>query len=219
MNNQNPLLIKKESYRLWFEFYKLAVKNKKYDVTKALNASLEYYKPWGDVSSIKFDDWWKKNSKLFEQFSVKILNNISERQLKDSLIVEIPLNESTSVLLKKVKYAIDNERTKNTSKKRIGKKLLGNFQLTQNSEPKLRTLREVLNVYRDVYLNSQNPKGVKFYKEVLDYYESRTRNKRIPPALDPNGNPETTAKNLRRWIQWAKQIELNVAKGEFPGKY
>jgi F0F1-type ATP synthase gamma subunit len=219
LNNQNPLLVKKESYRLWFEFYKLATQSKKYEVIKALTASRDYYKSWGDVSEINFDNWWKSHSKLFEQFSVKLLSNFSDRQLKDSLIIEVPLNESSSVLIQKVKEIIEGQRSKNLLKKRVEKQLFGNFQLTKHSEPKLKTLREVLNIYRDVYLKSDNTKGIKFYNSVINYYQSRPKNKRIPPALDPNGNPETTAKNLRRWMQWAKQIELNVAKGEFPGEY
>jgi hypothetical protein len=102
--------------------------------------------------------------------------------------------------------------------------ITGKYQVTTNSEPKLSILKDVLNVYRDVYIKNSQLKGMDLLEKVHQYYLNRPRNKRIPNAINHFNSKSTKEKqrvtrNLRRWMQWAKQIELNVAKGEFPGKY
>ena len=102
--------------------------------------------------------------------------------------------------------------------------ITGKYQVTNNSEPKLLILKDVLNVYRDVYLKNSQLQGMVLLEKVHQYYLNRPRNKRIPNAINyfnlkSTKEKQRVTRNLRRWMQWAKQIELNVARGEFPGKY
>ena len=63
---------RKEDYRLWFEYLRLALASKDQKVRKAFARSSRYYEPWGNVENIKFDQWWRQHERLFEEhFSVR----------------------------------------------------------------------------------------------------------------------------------------------------
>jgi hypothetical protein len=78
----------------------------------------------------------------------------------------------------------------------------------------------MLNVYR-VYLQNKNLRGSKLLEKIHAYYLGRKRKSKIPAHLDFSrlGDSITAQRNMRRYIARAKHITLNVAKGEFPGKY
>jgi len=91
------------------------------------------------------------------------------------------------------------------------------------TEPKLDAVREMLSVYRDVYLKSPKLRGEKLLDAAHHYYLGR-RNKRwakVPMALmyDTDGDKVRAMRNLRRYIQKAEKVVLNVTRGQFPGEY
>ena len=49
------------------------------------------------------------------------------------------------------------------------------FQMSDRSEPKLMILKDVLNVYRDVYLKDTTLRGKTLLKKVYSYYGGRKR--------------------------------------------
>ncbi len=216
--------MKKETIRIWFEFYKLAKSSSDARIRKALSTSDAHYASWGLVKDTKFDDWWKSHAHLFKEPTVRQVQKDTNIDFENNLVLEIPLNESIRELSKKIQsiLSIVHKRRPNTSKSR--QIITGKYRVTTNSEPKLSVLKDVLNVYRDVYLNNSHLTGMKLVLRTQEYYKNRPRNKRIPNAINHYDSKLTKEKqrvtrNLRRWIQWAKQIELNVAKGEFPGDY
>ena len=81
----------------------------------------------------------------------------------------------------------------------------------------------MLSVYRDVHLKNPKLKGEKLLAATHQYYLGR-KNKRwakVPMALMYNHEDEKVRamRNLRRYIQKAEQVVLNVARGQFPGEY
>jgi len=216
-NKDTTLLVKRENYRLWFEFYKLSCLSNRIDIKLNLRNSREFYKSWDDVTTVKFDDWWKTHDHLFQEPIIKVLDDLSLRQTTDSLIIEVPLNQSTSVLVETLKKLIDEKREQ-VSKKRKSK-FSGSYQLTEGSEPKLKTIRNVLNIYRDVYLSNNRPKIPKLLPMIEQYYNSKKR-MTIPTSLDTNINDlDNVLRNLGRWMKWGDRILVNVSQGMFPGKY
>ena len=174
----------------------------------------------------RFDVWWKKHAHLFEEkVSIQKLENGVERADPHSLVLEIPLTESPTVLTKKVKAFIqaafdEMEKTNRKAKKSP----TATFRLTEGSEPKLDAVREMLSVYRDVYLQNPELRGEKLLDATHKYYLGRKNKKwaKIPMALMYNLNDEDKVRamrNLRRYIQKAEQVVLNVARGQFPGEY
>jgi hypothetical protein len=214
-----PLLLRQESYRLWFEFYKLCCLSTEIRVIKNLEGTNDFYKSWGDVRGVKFDDWWKTHEDLFTEPVVKVLEDINLRQTDDSLIVEIPLNQSTSKLLESLKKVIEVGQKPNYRKKKV--RFTKSYQLTKGSEPKLEKIRNILNIYRDVYLTNRKPSIPKTLELTIQYYDNKKRMV-LPDSLKLTNhlsNQKNVERNLGRWMKWGETIMLNVSNGEFPGEY
>jgi hypothetical protein len=56
---------RREPYRLWFEYLRVAHASKDAKVKEALRRTADSYKLWGDVVTVKFDEWWKTHGHLF----------------------------------------------------------------------------------------------------------------------------------------------------------
>jgi len=222
---KNDLIIRREAYRLWFEFYKIAVNSPLYEIKVILSKTKDKYDSWGDVKDIKFDDWWVSHVHLFSEPNVKLLEDISQRQTNNSLLIEVPLNQSLTRIRDNFNKIIDDYFDKNRSTSRKNKsKFTKDFVLTDNSEPKLETIRHMLNIYRDVYLpNKLIKKSLsipKLLPLVEQYYANRKRSKDLPISIDKNKTDLSNVhRTLHRWMTKAKLIVVNVANGEFPGKY
>ena len=217
MNKTTNLLIKKENYRLWFEFYKICCLSERTDIRLNLKKTGNFYESWSEVRNIKFDDWWKTHSRLFEQPTVKIVKSEEEMESSHGILIEVPLNQSVTDTLSQLKdILVKEQRISNKKKKTV---LIGRYQLTDNSEPKLKTIRNILNIYRDVYISNNKPKIPKLLPMIVDYYKGKKK-MTLPNSLDVRENDlDNVLRNLGRWTKWGETIMLNVSKGEFPGKY
>jgi hypothetical protein len=219
---------RREAFRLWFEYLRLARNSQQQDVQEALKHSASFYAPWGDVTRIKFDDWWKEKGYLFEETHV-VHRLIAGEMPTDpnAIIVEIPLTQSPSVLIKRVREIIVEASAMQQRTSRKGKKRpTSQFQLTMNAEPKLTAVREMLTVYRDVHLKNPTLRGKRLLNAVERHYLGRKQKRfaQIPDPLDlpRDANPDKVdrvLRNLRRYIAKAERVMFNVANGEFPGKH
>ena len=96
-------LYRREAYRLWFEYCAWLTGSWRSDAEEALKHSASFYAPWGDVRNTKFDLWWKEKGHLFEdKYSVRRLARGELPTDPQALIVEIPLTQSPTVLIKRV---------------------------------------------------------------------------------------------------------------------
>jgi len=195
-------------------------------ILKNLKRSDDFYSSWGDVERTTFNDWWDSHRHLFEEQSVSIIEDGVTRKYSDSLILEVPINQSTTVLLKKIRKLIDEEQTMRSRQTKKYRVITSQFGMSDRSEPKLVVLKDVLNIYRDVYLKDTKLRGKTLLNEVYKYYKGRTRkdHQQLPKTIDDRGSTKEEdikriTRNLRRWIQWGDTITLNVSKGVFPGKY
>ena len=225
----SKLLQKRESYRLWFEFLKLAQSVHSSNVKTALIRSATLYKGWGDIRDADFHDWWGSHAKLFEErFTVRKLDNGEAPRDSTALIIEIPLNIAQTTILKAVKVIVRDELAARTTSLPSRKKRsihTSEFYITEGSEPKLRAIREMLTVYRDIYLKNPNLKGRKRLQAVHDHYLSRKSKKwrKIPTSLmadiSDDARVASVLRTISRYITNAETILMNVANGTFPGTY
>ena len=222
---RRSLAYKRETYRLWFEYLRLARMSSKKEVQAALKRTATFYAPWDDVTGLKFDDWWKTHGHLFEEkFVVRALDQGSAPAASQSLVVEIPLTQSSSEIMKAVRNVVRDAVIRRSPAHRKDTRLpSAAYRPTMGAEPKLAAVREMLTVYRDVYLANPKLRGEKLLDAAHRHYLGR-RNKRwakVPMALlpDNDGGKIRPMRNLRRYIQKAENVMLNVARGEFPGKY
>jgi hypothetical protein len=223
------LAARREAYRLWFEFLRLARSSNDSRVKAALARSREFYGPWGDVATVKFDDWWLSHGHLFEeQVAVRRLADGERPTDPNSLVIEVPLTMAPTKLLKAVKAVIERaseEHLRQVAKRKNKTLATARFRLTAGAEPKLVAIREMLTVYRDVFLAHPKLRGQALLEVVHRHYGSRKQKKwqKIPlPLMADKGDVMrviTAQRNLRRYITNAEQVLLNVAGGSFPGEY
>lgn len=223
-----PLTHRRETYRLWFEYLKVARASTVPEVVTALKSTNDFYAPWEVTPHARFDAWWKTHKHLFaEEHTVRALAYGEAPSDPDALVVMVPLTQSPTVLTRQVKAIIQAavaDREKQRAKKRKAKKSpSARYRPTDGAEPKLVAVREMLTVYRDVYLKNPNLRGEALLNAAHSFYGGRKSKKwaKVPMALQVNNvSGNTTAmRNLRRYIQKAEAVVLNVAKGEFPGRY
>lgn len=216
----------KNAYRLWFEYLKVARSSTKKEVKAALIVSAPFYKPWEMDKASKFDPWWRDHRHLFEEkYAVREMRHGDMPVDPNALVLEIPLTQSPTVLTKRARELIQiaSDRAQKTQSK--GKtKPTAYYHLTEGTEPKFNAVREMLSVYRDVYLKDPRQRGSELLEAVQKYYSGR-KNKRwakVPMQFDDDGSnidKIRAMRNLRRYIQKAEKVVLNVARGQFPGKY
>lgn len=225
LNRKSLLIERKEAFRLWFEYLKLAQSLKNKEFERAFKKSSKYYAPWNMQKDENFFVWWRTHSQLFEEkFLVKQLQPGELPNNPDSLIIEVPLTQAPSVLIKHIKIILQKASNQSDRTSRKGNKQTTAFyKLSDGAEPKLDAVREMLTVYRDVYLKNKGMRGEKLLDACHSFYLGR-KNKRwakIPLALmpDTDGDKVRAMRNMRRYIQKAEKVLLNVASGEFPGSY
>jgi hypothetical protein len=221
------LASRQTAYLLWFEFLKLAVKSDKKNIRTALLQSGSFYASWDIQKAKEFRTWWKDHGHLFEErYFVRRLQDGEAPLDKEALIVEIPLTQSATKLTKSVSLLISEALSdkRSLSKKHKGK-TTATYAVSDQSEPKLAALNDTLFIYRDVYLKNRSLRGMKLLEAINHFYATRTKrvDNKIPSQfLYKKGNEESVRRalrNARRYIQRADKIILNVAKGEFPGRY
>ena len=218
------IVLRKEFYRLWFEFYKMSLHSTDPKILRRLDSSLKIYYQWGDVKNSHFDDWWKKHEDLFEEESILVLNKDDSIEFDNHIVLQIPINQSVSDLLRNVRTVLNREHKLKNTRKKNKSISTSKFSLIEGSEPKLIVFKDVLYVYRDVYLKYPNLKGKNLREQVYSFYLSNFKKRTsIPPTIFLGSNTKQESqrvnRNLRRWIDWGKKIQLNVLNGEFPGKH
>lgn len=218
------LAVQREAFRLWFEYLKLARGSSKKEVLSALIVTQPYYAPWEMDKAGKFDDWWKGHKHLFEEkHFVRTLQAGEAPSDPTALVIEVPLTQSPTLLTKKVKALIQAAHAELELKNKKSKRRpTAYYKLSDGSEPKLDAVREMLSVYRDVHLKHPKLRGEKLLLACHDYYLGRknTRRANIPTTLLYQASGDDFARamrNLRRYLQKAEKVVLNVARGQFPG--
>lgn len=211
----------RQPIRLWFEFYRLALRNQ--DLQSEIKRSKNFYKDWGDIENIKFDNWYELNKHLFaDQLKIKLSESPILESESEYLHLAIPKTWSITKILKETKSALENKVGFVTAGKKHKNLTKALYRITHGKEPKTTNMNFALVVYRDVYLKLNKPPiNQAFIDEVHKFYKGRKRNKKIPSTMGFEGNmihKDTVERTLRRYIQKAKLLEKNAAKGTFPGE-
>ena len=199
--------------RLWFEFYKLALKDDRLSLN--FETTKKYYQPWGDVSDIKFDDWYKSHSHLF---LLKITEIKRVPRNKNVLNVSIPLSQTITESLRQLKELLLEKQTENRP---------NSYEFTKGININGKTLYEIQLIYT-IWLDLNKPPiNTKFIYEVVTKLRNRPRSKWVPyivqiqPKKLRDGSFEYTddqIRQMRRYIKKAEQICHSVSLGQFPGK-
>lgn len=220
----------KQIYRMWFEFLKMA--HKEAGLIENLQGSYLYYQPWGDVTSMKFDDWWKGHRHLFGETTVRQVTSVSSSQ--NAIYLAVPLNVPVTKVLAEVKRLVEESQTQRLVQKGIDPKSLkslhsgfGSFELTTGVEIRGRTLYEIQLMFQFWQDLGKPPVNASTISEIVRRFKDRPRAKWVPyilqmkPLTDHKGSlryDEGQIRQVRRYLKKGYEVCKSVSLGEFPGK-
>jgi hypothetical protein len=199
--------------RLWFEFYKLALTDNRLFLN--FEKTKKYYQPWGDITDIKFDDWYKSHSHLF-LLKISEITRVSKN--KNVLNVSIPLSQTVTESLRQLKELLVEKQSENRP---------NSYEFTKGIKINGKNLYEIQLIYT-IWLDLNKPPiNSKFIYEVVTRLKNRPRAKWVPhiiqfqPKRLGNERLEYTdeqIRQIRRHIKKAEKICQSVSLGQFPGK-
>jgi len=220
---------KKQHIRLWFECLQICHSDPQY--SENLKQSKHFYKEWGDVTNIKFDDWWRDHKYLFDEVLVKEVSKVSNSP--NTMTLSIPLNENVSTILKDVKRIVERKQTdrlkelgedqSNRKSKSLG---IGKYSFTQKEIKGLFHYQN-LEMYK-VYLRLNRPPiNRDFLIEVRKSFDSRVRSQlrrtmvNLPQMSDfdrfeTSSDFEDVIRSVRRSLKGVEKTLTNVSNGRFP---
>ena len=222
MFSPNPTS-RKQHIRIWFEFYKLSLMNP--DLSENIKKSSDFYKPWGDIQSIKFDDWWKQHKDLFGITKVEEIKRVSNHP--NSLNVSIPLNQTVTNSIKELRTMIEDKQIErmtelgiDPSNKKTTTVGFGQYEFTKGVEVRGRTLNEILVIYQIWISLGKPPVNMDLIKTINKTLRSRPKSQWVPMIMIDE-DPEdylNLIRQVRRLIKRGQKIIESVSKGQFPGK-
>ena len=220
---------KKQHIRLWLECLQICHSDPQY--SENLKQSKDFYEEWGDVTNIKFDDWWKEQKYLFDEEIVKEVSRVSNNP--NTITLSIPLNEKVSTITKDVKRIVEQLQTEkltelgvdpsNLKSKNLG---VGKYSFSKK-EIKGLLYYQNLELYK-IYLQLNKPPiNRQFLIEVRKSFDSRIRSQlrrsmvNLPQLSDferykTNSDFEDVIRSVRRSIKGVEKTVTNVSKGRFP---
>jgi hypothetical protein len=230
MNNQISMRSKKQHIRLWFECLQLCHAHDEYAAN--LQSSQAFYEEWGDVSGIKFDDWWKTKKHLFEELYVREATRLSNSP--NTITLSIPINEKISTILTDVKRIVEkhqldrlHELGLDASKLKSKSQKVGKYAFSQ-SEIKGTFHYINLEIYK-IYLKLNKPTiNRQFLIGVRQDLDARKRSNlkrsilNLPSMSDfekhyaKNVDLLDTTRSIRRGIAGVQKTLVNVSNGKFP---
>jgi len=229
-NFELTLRSKKQHIRLWFECLQICHFESRF--TENLAKSKDFYEEWGDVTSIKFDDWWKQKKHLFEDCYVREVSKVSSSP--NTITLSIPLNEKVSTIIKEVKGIVERHQAECLKQMGIDANLVkskslssGKYRFTQKEiKGKFHYINlEIYKIFLDL---NKPPINRKFLMNIRQRFQDRYRSKLskniiwIPQMRDfeasykTNGDCEDIIRTVRRGLKGVEKTLLNVSNGRFP---
>lgn len=220
---------KKQHIRLWFECLQICHSDPQY--SENLKLSKDFYEEWGDVTNIKFDDWWKDQKYLFDEVMVKEVSKVSKSP--NTMTLSIPLNANVSTILKDVKRIVEQKQSdllielgEDQSSRKSKSLGIGKYSFTQKEIKGLLHYQN-LEMYK-IYLRLNKPPiNRDFLIEVRKSFDSRVRSQlrktmvNLPQMSDfkrfkNNSDFEDVIRSVRRSLKGVEKTLTNVSKGRFP---
>ena len=220
---------KKQHIRLWFECLQICHSQSEY--SDDLIQSSEFYNEWGNITHIKFDDWWKEKQYLFDDFTVREVSRVSNNP--NVITLSIPLNEKVSVITNDVKRIVERRQTEKLIEfgidpSNLKSKNLGNGKYTFTQKEIKGVFHYVnLEIYKIFLRLNKPPINRNFIIEIRKDFDSRKRSKlsktilHIPQLEDLEKRFDKDAllnviRSVRRGIKGVEKTLTNVSKGRFP---
>jgi hypothetical protein len=225
-----PNSSRRQHLRLWFEYLKQSYRLP--ELATNIARSRTHYAVWGNIQTVKFDDWWKDHGKLFGETSVQVITTVQSHA--NVIHLAVPLNVPISKTLRQVRGIVlqkQRARLEQAGKDASELKTLGvgtgQFELTPGVEIRGQTLYEIL-IILTAWIDMKQPAvNSDFCFEVIKRLKARKRSKWVPyllanpPQKEKTGNlrfGEDQIRQIRRYLKRGMEVCRSVSLGEFPGK-
>ncbi|UOD50704.1 hypothetical protein [Orrella daihaiensis] len=219
----NPL---KEKIRYWFEFLRLAHESHDPIVKTNLKKTVEFYAPWDDYRTQRFDIWWRSHSRLFKDPVSLSVPKVGDVVTEDAFYVRVPFTYAPSTLGKIVAEMYNRELTQRQMRKKKTRKVYGGTYSLSRDDYQVSQFYYYLVFVRDVYLPvlRGNPKAktgeyVARSKDVFGKLRRKTTVVRQVPFTNSQASYESLSRLVRRYRQLSEKLLRNVSEGSFPGDY
>ena len=221
---------KKQHIRLWFECLQICHSQSEY--SDNLKGSKDFYEEWGDVTNIRFDDWFKEKKYLFDDVYVREVNKVSNNP--NTVTVTIPLNEKISVISTEVKKIVEKRQSeklielgKDPTQMKSKDLGVGKYSFTQKE---IKGLFHYINLemYKIFLRLDKPPINRNFLIEVRKSFDGRSRSQlrrsvmNLPQLSEfetkyrTNVDLDDVIRSVRRSIKGVEKTLMNVSKGKFP---
>ena len=224
----------KSKVRHWFSFYRLALQSSDSEIVANCKSSAKFYESWGDVSTIKFDEWWKIHAHLFHtRQKIEILTGKFESD-GSAVYLRVPLTFSSTVASSYFARIYKEEQSKTEIlKSKIKKKYLGSYEFDpiefQDDNFKyyfLYASKVYLPLLQKLQAEPKTKDLVQLAKTVFSKLTERTTKKsrevkkqRIAPfRQDLKDDYETLSRTATRYRTIAQNLIRNASIGIFPGQ-
>ena len=220
MNKKTPLTADKELYRLWYEFYRLALISDDRTVQRSIRKSQLFYADWKVDAAEHFDDWWSRSRNLFQQREVVRVFESGDRRTSNTILIEIPIKRPRGEVLSEVKTILSAVLPPKSIKTQSSCK----YVPSEIQGVKRDALRIMLDLEKRIFRN-EKLKGEKLRLRVIKFFNEERYKKRrnsVPASFFSDsfsGASDNVDRNIRRYRLKVKKLILNVATGVFPGKY
>ena len=194
-----------------------------FDFAPHLKESAEFYAPWGDVRTVKFDAWWKDHQHLFGETLVREVTAITPHP--DVVHLAVPLNISVSKSLEQIEGLIHAKQTNRLKDRGIDPRAVksknigfGQYELTRGVEIRGATLNDILMTLATWIDSNQPAVNTKFLLKLREVFEERPISTYIPyvlalkPQKDANGDLQFDEMQIR-------QIRKYLKRGHVVGAY
>jgi hypothetical protein len=210
---------RKEIYRLWYEFYLLALQSTDPTIKDALKSSAPFYAPWGVKKGEAFDDWWKTHSELFHKREKAVRVHEEGETLSDSnLYLVIPRGLPHRTVLNEVTALLQSQDpTARGARRKLPPQ--HDYAPTEIQGLKADSLRVLLGLMQNVFCD-KSLRGKALRDRVVAYFAGdryKKKQNKVPGQF--LGENDHVSRNIRRYRTRGQKLLLNVAFGEFPGTY
>jgi hypothetical protein len=224
-------IVLRTKIKFWFEYLRLAHKSSDPRVISALRSNKDKYQRWGDYQNIPFDKWWKDHSTLFKETSTTKVRKYVEGEVveADGFCLQVPLSYAPSTASKIFKEMYSRELEKigvSLKNKRSSHRV--SFSLSIH-DLKVDRFRHYLFYTKNVYLpllsTGNKVQTIKFIHKAVSVFakvkrlKSSGKESKVPFQTTVKDDYNNLSRMARRYNSYSKNILLNVANGEFPGKY
>jgi hypothetical protein len=226
MSTYPQIRSKRQLIRLWFDCLKIC--HSISDYTDNLKQSETFYREWGDISDIKFDDWWREKKHLFDDYTVTEIDKVKSNPYVVN--VSIPLNQNISTSIKEVRQIVEQrqlELMEELGEDQTGHKSrypkAGKYSFSQK-EIKGRYHYQNIEMYK-LYLEfGKPPINRDFLLRMYETLKDRPKSllwKSIGQLSDVlyesrNVDVDDQIRSVRRGLKSVEKVLRNVSLGRFP---